>query len=634
MKSLLHLVVFCAFSFNLLNAQTKNWAWVKGDSSINKYGIYGIKGSNSPANKPGARNRSNNWTDASGNLWMFGGSGSATRNSGYLNDLWKYNPSTNEWIWINGDSLVNKKSTYGTIGVVSQGNKPGARKNSITWTDNANNLWLFGGYGYSSSSTVGILNDLWKYNISTNQWTWVKGDTITNAAGLYGTKGTSSPNKKPGARHLSVGWADTQGNLWLFGGFGYDETGASGDLSDLWKFDIATNKWTWVKGDNIINVKGKYGVRSIPAISNNPGARAAPISWSDGAGNFYLFGGYGYDALTPGYLSDLWKYNINSNTWTWINGDNIINVRPNYGFRGVPSSTNNPGARVFSIAGTGADGKIWLFGGFGYPGNGFGYLNDLWKYDTDLNEWTWIKGNTNDNMPGYYGQLGSASNSSTPGSRQQGVAWVDLLGTFWLFGGQGYTASTFGYLNDLWKYGSENSLPVHLLSFTGKKTNETNELTWAVENEINFDRYEIEKSINGKDFQKTGAIKAIKAKVYHYVDYALNVSQTQYYRLKMIDKDGKSTLSNVVTLTTKTSNSLSIYPNPAVDKFYLNVAKPITGKATVEIIDACGKILTRKIIGANNLNIPMTTNNLPPGTYQIRLVNNDEIFIQPLVIIK
>ncbi len=633
MKTLISFVVLCVGIANFSFSQSRQWSWVHGDSSINKYGIYGIKGTSSPNNKPGARNRCNSWTDSWGNLWMFGGGGNATINSGYLNDLWKYSPDTNQWIWMQGDNTPNKKSNYGTIGIPAGTNKPGARKNSITWKDASDNLWLFGGYGYSSGSSVGNLNDLWKYNTITNQWTWIKGDTITNATGLYGTKGLSSPNKKPGARQLSTGWTDSQGNLWLFGGLGYDETGVLGNLNDLWKYTPSTNKWTWIKGDSLCNKKSNYGLRGIANAGNNPGARAASVSWQDGSGNLFLLGGYGYDNLSPGYLSDLWKYNTNTNQWTWINGNNKINVRPSYGARGVPSPGNSPGARDFSYASTDASGKLWLFGGFGYPSNGFGYLNDLWKYDMDANVWTWVSGDMNDNVTGIYGIKGTAATFSKPGSRQQGVVWTDLSGALWIFGGQGYNESTLGYLNDMWKYGSESALPVHLISFIGKKQNSKNVLNWTVENETNFDRYEVEKSNNGRDFTKTGTIKAIGAKMYQYVDELPEI-KNQYYRLKLIDKDGKWKFSNVVIIYSNKTDNITLYPNPAVNVFYMKSDKILLGKVTVDIIDINGKLIESQFINANNINQAFYTNNIPPGTYQIKIGNNDGYKTQTLVIIK
>jgi hypothetical protein len=55
----------------------------------------------------------------------------------------------------------------------------------------------------------------------------------TNPA--YGTEGTLAPGNTPGGRFSLNGWVDANGNLWLFGGYG-QETGATGNLNDLWMY--------------------------------------------------------------------------------------------------------------------------------------------------------------------------------------------------------------------------------------------------------------------------------------------------------------------------------------------------------------------------------------------------------------
>ena len=116
---------------------------------------------------------------------------------------------------------------------------PGARNWAISWADSAGNLWLFGGFGYDSTGPGGYfsyLNDLWKYTPSTQQWTWVSGAKTINASGVYGTLGTGSTTNVPGARQSALSWTDSAGNFWLFGGYGYDSTGAIGSLNDLWRY--------------------------------------------------------------------------------------------------------------------------------------------------------------------------------------------------------------------------------------------------------------------------------------------------------------------------------------------------------------------------------------------------------------
>jgi hypothetical protein len=115
----------------------------------------------------------------------------------------------------------------------------------------------------------------------------------------------------PGSRTTAVSWIDAGGNLWLFGGDGFDSSGGlTGDLNDLWEFNPAAKTWTWVSGSNTVSAKGVYGTLGVASASNTPGAREGAISWIDRSGNFWLFGsGYGYDstgALVS--LNDLWRY--------------------------------------------------------------------------------------------------------------------------------------------------------------------------------------------------------------------------------------------------------------------------------------------------------------------------------------
>jgi N-acetylneuraminic acid mutarotase len=242
---------------------------------------------------------------------------------GRLNDLWKYNMATNEWVWMKGNNSRNQLGVYGTQGISDVANKPGGRNLSVSWTDASGNFWLFGGRGYPASGIADRLNDLWKYNIVTNEWTWMDGDNNIDLAGIYGTQGIADAANKPGSRENSVSWTDASGNLWLFGGFGYDEPGNLGYLSDLWKYNISTNEWTWIKGDNTRYQYGAYGTQGIADVANKPGSRQLSAGWTDASGNFWLLGGQGYDGNSfSGKLNDLWKYDIAANEWTWMKGNN------------------------------------------------------------------------------------------------------------------------------------------------------------------------------------------------------------------------------------------------------------------------------------------------------------------------
>ena len=70
------------------------------------------------------------------------------------------------------------------------------------------------------------MNDLWKYSISNNAWTWISGNNTINQNGIYGIQGISSSNNIPGSRYSSISWIDSlNNNLLLFGGYGFDSVG-------------------------------------------------------------------------------------------------------------------------------------------------------------------------------------------------------------------------------------------------------------------------------------------------------------------------------------------------------------------------------------------------------------------------
>lgn len=352
------------------------WTWIGGSDLANQVGSYGTLGQPSATNIPGGRGQAVACTDASGNVWLYGGHGfDSVGAQGNLSDLWKY--SAGEWTWISGSDRDNQIGNYGTLGMADPANIPGARQQAVSWTDASGNFWLFGGDNYDQAGMLYSLNDLWKF--SQGEWTWMGGSDLSNQVGTYGSVGTASATNAPGARFAAVTWTDSSGNVWLFGGGGYDSVGTDGLLNDLWKF--AQGKWTWMGGPKFANVRGIYGTRGTPAAANIPGARGQSVAWTDAAGNFWLFGGEGYhSAGAIGYLNDLWKYSAGE--WTWMGGPDAANHRGRYGTQGTPAPENNPPPRYFRPnAWTDASGDLWLFGGAGYDSTGKrGLLNDLWRY--------------------------------------------------------------------------------------------------------------------------------------------------------------------------------------------------------------------------------------------------------------
>jgi N-acetylneuraminic acid mutarotase len=404
-----------------------------------------------------------------------------------------------EWAWMAGDNIIpgenNQGGVYGTRGVAAPANYPGGRHMFTSWTDSSGNFWIFGGEGNDGVNNHVLLNDLWKLDISTQEWTWVSGTSVytTNnttggddASSVYGTLGKFATGNVPGSREGASGWVDGSGNLWLFGGYGFPAGKQSGPLNDLWEFNPTTSEWAWMSGSDFVagqqaGVPGNYGTLGVAAPGNAPAARQNASSWVDKNGNLWLFGGYPQDELPSGFycntLNDVWRFSPSNMEWAWMGGSQPgpgseycegANGPPAgvYGTLGTFAAGNIPGGRDNSATWTDTTGNFWLFGGgIVFDSYGDGTYNDLWEFNPTTNEWAWMGGSntlktythtfesSSVGQAGTYGTLGTPASANVPGSRGGALTWIDGKGKLWLFGGGGLdSAGVPGELNDLWQF--------------------------------------------------------------------------------------------------------------------------------------------------------------------------------------
>ncbi len=366
-------------------------------------------------------------------------------------------PPTGPWVWMHGDNTPDQPGSYGTMGVSSPTNKPSARYDAATWTDNNNVFWMFGG----AKSPTEMYNDLWKYE--NGGWVWVRGTNLVSQTGIYGTLGVPDGTSQPGARCAASTWFQTDASgryIWLYGG--WTSTGGNPPLdkhNDLWKFNLDTKEWTWVSGSSSLNQYAVYGTKNVPSPSNRPGAKGGHSSWIiDNSGNsdyLYMFGGDGLSTMYGGLQNDLWRFSVSSGQWTWVHGeDNTINPSTILGVYQTYQSedpANRPGSRGGSITWT--DGtNLWLFSGIGAGASTYGHLNDLWVFNANSGNWMWVGGSSSVDQYGTYGTQGTASVNNIPGGRSHSISWKTNDGKFWLLGGFGFSQTSSGEHNDLWKF--------------------------------------------------------------------------------------------------------------------------------------------------------------------------------------
>jgi hypothetical protein len=424
------------------------WTWIHGDTNVNNKTVYGTKGLASATAHPGGRYFFASATDKNKSIWVFGGSGFAKDSGGFggvLSDLWNYNTVTNKWTWVSGDSAVNKPSV-GIKGVASTTSKPGGRTGASMVIDSASNIYIIGGTNGSNP----LYNDVWKYEPSTQKWTWLTGDTITNY-GKYGIKNTFAATNIPPSREEQSCWIDKTGIIWMFGGLGYGTNAALGAFNDLWKFDPATNLWAWVAGDSIANVKGVYGTRDSAAASNKPGARYFQTESLDADGNLIVFGGLGWGRSAQGDLNDVWKFDLSLNKWIWKAGDSTVNKPTNFGQKNIKTANATPGGRTGAALTLDKKGNFLLHGG--------NDRTDVWMLTKLDYKWIWIAGDSAVTISQFstggakYGIKGVASATNRPGYHNHHGIFLDSSGKNMLvFAGDGRACGncSSGALSDLW----------------------------------------------------------------------------------------------------------------------------------------------------------------------------------------
>lgn len=173
------------------------------------------------------------------------------------------------------------------------------------------------------------------------------------------------------------------------------------------------------------------------------------------------------------------------------------------------------------------------------------------------------------------------------------------------------------------------TLPLHLTEFTGRESNGGALLNWKTTNEENTSRFEIERSEDGRSFTKIGTVTAKNiagTNIYQYTDVEVK-SGVRYYRLKMIDRDAKSTYSQVVRIGSDKVEMISVYPNPASDYFTLTLPSAIP--ARISVFNNRGeKIFQKQVEGTN---IPVSISTLTRGTYVVQVVQGEKTYTEKIV---
>ena len=164
-------------------------------------------------------------------------------------------------------------------------------------------------------------------------------------------------------------------------------------------------------------------------------------------------------------------------------------------------------------------------------------------------------------------------------------------------------------------------LPVRLVSFTGRPQGNSGLLQWVTASEINSSYFELQRSINGNNYTAISTIPATGNSnntnlTYQYTDQP-KTAGVYYYRLKMVDKDGRFTYSNMIRLNyTANKSAISVYPNPATQYVLLNFPQ-VTAGITLRMIDMTGRIVKTASIPKGTTQLKFRLDGLAAGIYKL-----------------
>jgi hypothetical protein len=172
-------------------------------------------------------------------------------------------------------------------------------------------------------------------------------------------------------------------------------------------------------------------------------------------------------------------------------------------------------------------------------------------------------------------------------------------------------------------FSSAFALPIELKSFDGKYVGRDNQLTWVTATEQNNRGFEVERSSNGREFETigfvTGANNSQIEKTYQFVDNQ-PIRGANYYRLRQIDFDGRSSTSKVIRVMTAMGGVFTVAPNPVHDH---NIAITVSDNDTESDIQLAlfgmdGTLIrTQQFAPATQLNWYLPE--LPAGVYTLRV---------------
>ena len=168
-----------------------------------------------------------------------------------------------------------------------------------------------------------------------------------------------------------------------------------------------------------------------------------------------------------------------------------------------------------------------------------------------------------------------------------------------------------------------NLLPVTITNFTAIKNSNNIDIKWTTERETDLKKYVVERSTDGIHFFTIASVAAQNVSSYAVNDNNFPAANTLFYRLKMVDLDGKFSYSKTVSV--RLNNNLagiSVFPNPATNQITIKLQQILTVNSTFKITDVAGReVMARQVINAGQSLALLKIDQLPVGRYVVTMLN-------------
>lgn len=181
-------------------------------------------------------------------------------------------------------------------------------------------------------------------------------------------------------------------------------------------------------------------------------------------------------------------------------------------------------------------------------------------------------------------------------------------------------------------------LPTTLVNFSATLKNNTTQLSWQTKQEINTSHFDVEYGFDGVSFEKLATVFAagnsIEVKNYT-LSHLITENVNYYYRLKMVDKDGKFTYSNILKVSNSKNDKFKfeVYPTLTKGEITGTVANNKIEIATIQIINNNGQVVSKQsfqtVNGSNTFKANIS--NQSNGMYLVQIISSNGIFTQKIV---